>query len=251
MSEATRRMRFGEVEDTIAVEEPLEMRVEGLAAAVTMRTPGDDLDLAIGFLSTEGVIGPDDAMSDLRAIAQISENVVDVRLADGANPSRARSADRALFASSSCGICGKASIDRIVRGRPSPLTAREPTAALLASLPAAFDAAQLHTHTTGCMHAASLFDLAGTILLTREDVGRHNAVDKVIGARIRAGGEFDTLGLVTTSRAGFEVVQKAISVGIALICTMGAPTSLAIELAAESKSVLICWLRPGRAQRYA
>lgn len=270
----TRRITLpGGDEDLIAVEEPLEIRVEGKAAAVTMRTPGDDLDLAIGFLTTEGVLGPDDAMSDVKAMAQVSENVVDVRLSEGVSPTRARSADREFFATSSCGICGKASIERILRGRRDPLHGVEPGDGLLGALPATFDAAQLHTHTTGCMHAAALFradDPGGTILMTREDVGRHNAVDKVIGAWIRErAGPGDThvypawpastqpgalafagLGLVVTSRAGFEVVQKAITVGIGLVCTVGAPTSLAVELATESGCVLISWVRPGRARRY-
>ena len=260
----------GPDEDLVAVEEPLEIRVEGRAAVVTMRTPGDDLDLAIGFLTTEGVLDPDDAMSDVTGMAQVSENVVDVRLADGVSPSRARSADRELYATSSCGICGKASIARILRGRVGPLHGVEPVDGLLAALTATFNAAQLHTHTTGCMHAAALFNAAdpnAAILMVREDVGRHNAVDKVIGAWIlgkaAAGGAdypiwpaspqpdaFAGLGVVVTSRAGFEVVQKAITVGIGLVCTVGAPTSLAVELAADSGCILIAWVRPGRARRY-
>jgi len=255
----TRTARFGGTEDTVVVEEPLEIRVEGQPTAVTMRMPGDDLDLAIGFLATEGVIGPDEPMSDIRAIAQVTENVVDVRLADGVSPSRARSADRTLFASSSCGICGKASIDRILRGRPRaalgptappPGPQLEPTDALLTALAAAFDAAQVYTHSTGCVHAAALFNATGAVVLLREDVGRHNAVDKVLGAHIRADHAFDGLGLVVTSRAGFEVVQKAVTVGIGLVCTLGAPTSLAIEVAAEADCTLVGWLRPGRWRRF-
>lgn len=246
-------VRLPDGEDTLAVEEPLEIRVEGTPTAVTMRTPGDDLDLAIGFLTTEGVIGPDAAMDDVAAIAQISNNVVDVRLADGVSPSRARSADRALFATSSCGICGKASIDRILRGRTQKLKPIEPTDARLIRLTEQFEAAQQHTRTTGCMHAAALFNLDGDILCLREDVGRHNAVDKVIGAwlRRRAEQEFDDIGLAVTSRAGFEVVQKAITVGMALVCTVGAPTTLAVEVAQEAGCALVGWLRPGRARRYA
>ncbi len=240
-------------EDTLAVEEPLEIRVEGIAAAVTMRTPGHDLDLTIGFLTTEGVIGPEDALDDVAAIAQISDNVVDVRLADGVSPARARSADRALFATSSCGICGKASTDRILRGRSTPLIPLVPTDTLLIRLTETFDAAQVHTRTTGCMHAAALFNPQGNILCIREDVGRHNAVDKVIGAwlRQRPESEFDHIGLVVTSRAGFEVVQKAITVGVALVCTVGAPTTLAVEVAQQSGCSLVGWLRPGRSRRYA
>ncbi len=250
MSRATRTILVEGFEDIVAVEEPLEIRVEGKPTAVTMRMPDDDLDLVVGFLTTEGVIGPDDAMADIAALAQISENVVDVRLADGVSPSRARSADRSLYATSSCGICGKASIDRILRGRPGPLVPTEPVPEVLMALATAFEAAQRHTRTTGCAHAAALFDGEGRILVLREDVGRHNAVDKVIGAWLRRDASFDGLGLVVTSRAGFEVVQKAITVGVALVCTLGAPTSLAIEVASQSGCTLVGWLRPDRLRRF-
>ncbi len=252
---ATVRVQLPDGEDTLAVEEPLEIRVNGLPVAVTMRTPGDDLDLALGFLTTEGVLDGRDGLGDVRAMGQVSDNVVDILLADGVSPARARSADRELYATSSCGICGKASIDRILRGRVTPMVPANPTAAFLAAVLSAFDAAQVHTQTTGCMHAAGLFRLdAPAVLVLREDVGRHNAVDKVLGAWLRDPREgelgFELLGLVVTSRAGFEVVQKAIGVGISLVCSAGAPTSLAVDVAREAGCALIGWLRPGRGRRY-
>ncbi len=230
-------------EDDIVAEEPLEIRVEGVAAAVTMRTPGDDLDLAAGFLLTEGVIdGPD----DLRALAVVGENTVDVRLAEGVPAARARSADRALYATSSCGICGKASIDRL-RTHFSGVEGWMPEAHVLAGLPDALRAAQGAFQATGGLHGAALFDAAGRLFDAREDVGRHNAVDKVLGARLRADAlDFAGLGLVVSSRAGFEIVQKALVARMPLVVAMGAPTSLAVEAAAAAGMTLIGWLRPDR-----
>lgn len=253
MNPAVRAFALPDGEDTLAVEEPLEIRVEGQTAAIAMRTPGHDLDLAVGFLAAEGVIGPDDPMDDLAALAQISDNVVDARLADGAAPSRARAADRALFASSACGLCGTESAARLLRRRGRPLRRVDVDPAAIEAVRAAFEAAQVHTHATGCMHAAALYDADGRIVALREDVGRHNAVDKVIGAWLRARPDAgcEGLGLVTTSRAGFEIVQKAVMAGIGAVCTAGAPTSLAVDLARETGCTLVGWLRPGRLRRYA
>src|SRR5687767_15774651 len=139
-----------------------------------MRTPGHDLDLVAGFLLTEGVI---DGIDDVRAMAEVGENTVDVRLAEGVPAARARSADRALYATSSCGICGKASIERLRRG--GTVTRWEPPPALLLALPTRLTAAQVGFGETGGLHGAALFDASGALLVVREDVGRHNAVDKV------------------------------------------------------------------------
>jgi FdhD protein len=234
--------------DTIAVEEPLEIRVEGVAAAITMRTPGDDFDLVIGFLATEGVI---DGIDDVRAIAEVGENTVDVRLAEGVPAARARSADRQMYATSSCGICGKASLDRLVRAaRPGPRW--EPDPAMLATLPEALRALQPGFASTGGLHAAAVFDEHGGLTTLREDVGRHNAVDKVLGARLRAE-EWDWTrrGLLVSSRAGFEIVQKALVSGVPVLCTLGAPTSLAVEAATRGGIALVGWLREDRFTRYA
>jgi FdhD protein len=244
----TYRHPNGPAEDDVCVEEPLELRVEGEPAAITMRTPGDDLDLAAGFLLTEGVIdGPD----DLRALAIVGENTVDARLADGVPALRARSADRAMYATSSCGICGKASIDRL-RRTFDPVVGWLPSDVVLAMLPAALRAAQGTFHQTGGLHAAALFDVSGAVFDVREDVGRHNAVDKVIGARLHADAlDFAGLGLVVSSRAGFEIVQKALVARIPTVVAMGAPSSLAVQAASEAGMTLIGWLRADRWVVYA
>jgi FdhD protein len=229
--------------EELVVEEPLELRVEGQAAAVTMRTPGHDLDLAAGFLLTEGVIdGPD----DIRALATVGPNTVDVRLAEGVPAARARSADRALYATSSCGLCGKASIDRL-RTRFGPVRGWTPAPEVLARLPATLRERQPAFARTGGLHAAALFDATGRLHEVREDVGRHNAVDKVLGARVRADElDFGNLGLLVSSRAGFELVQKALVARVPLLVALGAPSTLAVEAAESAGLTLIAWLHPDR-----
>lgn len=241
--------------EDLVVEEPLELRVEGQPAAVTMRTPGDDLDLAAGFLFTEGVI---DGWDDVAALAALDDpsdprgNTVHVRLAAGVPALRARAADRALFATSSCGVCGKASVDRVLRALP-PLPAWEPPpVAVLLGLPDALRSAQPRFDRTGGLHAAGLFRFDGALELCREDVGRHNAVDKVIGARLRADAVpiSDRL-LVVSGRVGMEIVQKALVARIPGIVSVGPPTSLAVELSRAAGQVLVGFVREGRLNRYA
>ncbi len=221
----------------IAVEEPLELRIEGIAAVLTMRTPGHDLDLAAGFLLGEAVI---DGWDDVRAMAQVAENVVDVRLAEGVPQARARSADRSLFTSSSCGLCGAASLDRL----PHPKARGPgwvPSDAALAAAVSGLTNAMSGFQQTGGVHGAALFGRDGSLLVTREDIGRHNAVDKVIGARLRSDGDCIGLGLVVSSRAGFEIVQKAVAAGVGCLVVFGAATSLAVEAAAAAELPLIGW----------
>jgi FdhD protein len=234
--------------DTLVVEEPLELRVDGIPAAITMRTPGDDLDLAAGFLWTEGVVdGPD----DLRALAVVAENVVDAVLAEGVPHARARAADRALYATSSCGICGKASLERL-RRPTGGVRGWEPSPAVLLALPERLRAHQPVFAETGGLHGAALFDPRGEVLLAREDVGRHNAVDKVLGARLRADAlPLAGLGVVVSSRAGFEVVQKCAAAGVGALVAVGAPSSLAVEAARSVGMGLWAWARGSRATRYA
>ncbi len=246
-SVTVRRVQLGapsaaEAQDDVAAEEPLEIRVEGVPTAITMRTPGDDLDLAAGFLWTEGVI---DGLDDIRGLAMVGENTVDVRLSDGVPAARARSADRAFYATSSCGICGKASIDRL-RRTFGGVRGWMPEPAILAGLGDALRGEQAAFLETGGLHGAALFDATGRLSDVREDVGRHNAVDKVLGARLRADHlDFAESGLLATSRAGFEIVQKALVVGVPLVVTLGAPTSLAVDAAKEAGMTLIGWLRTG------
>lgn len=242
------------VSDWLAVEEPLQIRIEGRPVAITMRTPGDDLDLTAGFLYTEGVI---DGADDLTALAHVDDprdpqgNTVDVLLASGISLEQRTRADRALFASSSCGVCGKASVDRlrVSVGRVRRDFALDP--AVLYRLPAALTDAQAVFGQTGGQHAAGLFAPDGRLEVLREDIGRHNAVDKVIGSRLRRDEvPISDRILLVSGRAGFEIVQKAAVAGIPVLAAVGAPSSLAAQLAEEVGMTLIGFLRDGRYNLY-
>ncbi len=237
--------------DTLAVEEPLELRVGGQALAVTMRTPGHDVELAHGFLLTEGVIASAADVSTARYCAgadadgRQSYNVLDVALADGVAAPEA-GVERNFYTTSSCGVCGKAALDAIrLRTRFSPAddTARVDSS-VLTGLPDALRSAQRVFDSTGGLHAAGLFDTDGATLLVREDVGRHNAVDKVLGAALLA----DRVPLAETvllvsGRASFELAQKAVMAGVSVLAAVSAPSSLAVELAAEEGVTLVGFLR--------
>jgi FdhD protein len=239
--------------DRLAVEEPLEIRVEDHALAVTMRTPGDDLDLAAGFLLTEGVI---EEAADLVALAPLagdpSGNTVVALLAGGveAHLDAVRRATRELYASSACGICGKASLDRVRLAAP-PLRGRvDPDPDVLRALPARL--VQPTFAQTGGLHAAALFSFDGALEVVREDVGRHNAVDKVIGHRLRADRTpIDDRILLVSGRLGFEIVQKARMAGIPVVAGIGAASTLAVDLAADAGMALIGFLRADRYTRYS
>lgn len=241
-------------EDHVAAEEPLEIRIEGRSVAITMRTPGHDLELAAGFLFTEGVIdGPD----DLRAIAHVDDpsdpqgNTVDTVLASGVPAARRSAADRALYASSSCGVCGKASIDRLLVGAPPLSPEWTPDPAVLLALPDRLRKAQAVFDRTGGLHAAALFSPEGELEVLREDIGRHNAVDKVIGWRLREDRvPVDDRILLVSGRAGFEIVQKALVARISVVAAVGAPSSMAVDLAEESGLTLVGFLRDGRYNQY-
>jgi FdhD protein len=238
--------------DTLAGEEPLELRVGGRSLAVTMRTPGADFDLAAGFLVSEGVITRREELVAMRYCAgkdddgQNSLNLLDLTLAPGVAPPDG-SVARAFFTTSSCGLCGKASIDA-VRTRSAFEVADDPlrvTPEFVVSLPGRLGSAQKVFETTGGLHAAGLFDAAsGELLALREDVGRHNAVDKVVGWALREG-RVPLRGtvLLVSGRASFELVQKAIMAGIAMLCAVSAPSSLAADLAEESGMTLVGFLR--------
>ncbi len=237
--------------DTVAAEEPLEIRLSGKPLAVTMRTPGHDFDLVHGFLATEGVItGPDDVAA-LRYCDSVDSdgrntyNVVDVDLAPGIEaPDTAL--DRNFYTSSSCGVCGKASIDAIrtrTRYDVAGDGVRVPLETLLA-LPDRLRAAQEVFEKTGGLHAAGLFTADGELGALREDVGRHNAVDKVIGDGVREG-RLPLAGsvLMVSGRASFELTQKAAMAGIPVLAAVSAPSSLAVELAADVGITLVGFLR--------
>jgi FdhD protein len=233
--------------DLLAVEEPLEIRIGGSPLTVTMRTPGDDIDLAAGFLFGEGLLSPP---VDLRQIRMCDENVADVTLegapGDVARATDARRAQRNFLTTSACGVCGKESIESIrVRSRYD-ITADpvQVSPEVLASLPGRLRDAQRVFASTGGLHAAGLFSADGTLLVLREDVGRHNAVDKVIGWALRAG-RLPLAGhiLLVSGRASFELVQKAWMAGIPVLAAVSAPSSLAAGLAAEAGMTLIGFLR--------
>jgi FdhD protein len=237
--------------DTVAAEEPLEIRLGGAPLAVTMRTPGDDFDLVHGFLATEGVIASAADLAGLRYCNSVDDegrntyNVVDVDLAPGVQaPDTAL--DRNFYTSSSCGVCGKASIDAI-RTRTAHDVAgdavRLPLEVLLA-LPDRLRAAQQVFDKTGGLHAAGLFTAAGQLVALREDVGRHNAVDKVVGDGVRQG-RLPLAGhvLMVSGRASFELTQKAAMAGIPVLAAVSAPSSLAVELARDVGITLVGFLR--------
>jgi FdhD protein len=239
-------------EDVLAAEEPLEIRVGGRSLAVTMRTPGDDVDLAAGFLVSEGVISHGGQFASARFCAgepgtvENTYNVLDVTLAPGVAPPDPALA-REFFMTSSCGLCGKASIDAV--RTKSTYAVRDDQllvdASLLVQFPDRLRAAQAVFEKTGGLHAAALFDgNTGELLVIREDVGRHNAVDKVIGWAVKA----DLLPLrgtvlMVSGRASFELTQKALMAGIPMLAAVSAPSSLAAELATEMGISLIGFLR--------
>jgi len=238
--------------DTLAGEEPLELRVSGRSMAVTMRTPGADFDLAAGFLVSEGVITRTDELVSMRYCAgkTVSDanrfNILDLELGHNVAPPD-ESVARAFFTTSSCGLCGKASIDAVRTRSAFDVHDDElrVTPKMLASLPERLRAAQRVFDKTGGLHAAALFDGASSeLLVLREDVGRHNAVDKVVGWALREG-RLPLRGalLLVSGRASFELVQKAVMAGVPMLCAVSAPSSLAVDLAEESGMTLVGFLR--------
>ncbi|MET7807152.1 formate dehydrogenase accessory sulfurtransferase FdhD [Micromonospora chersina] len=249
-------------QDTLVVEEPLEIRVGAAGPgrrrplAVTMRTPGDDLDLAIGFLLTEGLIRSADDVRTAQLCAGAETpntyNVVDVVLAPGV-PEPATDPARNFYTTSSCGVCGKASIDS-VRTRSQFAVDEDPlavSAELLAALPDRLRAAQRTFDRTGGLHAAGLFTADGELVVLREDVGRHNAVDKVVGWAVREG-RLPLAGhlLLVSGRASFELTQKAWMAGVPLLAAVSAPSTLAADLAEEAGMTLVGFLRGGTMNVY-
>jgi FdhD protein len=244
--------------DALAIEEPLEIRLEYGPAnerktqniSVTMRTPGHDAELAAGFLFTEGIIKVPDTISTVDpcfiACAENKENVIQVKLAEDIIP-ELRSSERNFYTTSSCGVCGKGSIAAIrtvtaftnVEGNDISIGSE-----LLCRLPAILRKNQQVFADTGGLHASALFNAGGELLLVREDVGRHNALDKLIGAALKEDWlPLDKSILLLSGRASFELVQKAAMAGIRIIAAVGAPSSLAVELAQEFNITLVGFLR--------
>lgn len=245
--------------DTLTVEEPLEIRVGGLSLAVTMRTPGNDFDLAIGFLLTEGLIGTAADVNTLMHCQDQGEdglptyNVVDVTLSQGVTPPSTDAA-RQSYISSSCGICGKASIEAITTKRRYAVEhdRAQVDPRVLALMPETLRRHQVVFDRTGGLHAAGLFTAEGELLVAREDIGRHNAVDKVIGWAARE----DRLPLkghvlCVSGRASFELTQKALMAGIPTLAAVSAPSSLAVELATEAGMTLVGFVRDPKMTVYS
>jgi FdhD protein len=257
------RIRDGHVStrpDTLVAEEPLEIRLNGKPLAITMRTPGDDFALAAGFLVSEGVLG---AAADLQNIVYCAGatqdgsntyNVVDVRTAPGVELPDI-SLERNVYTTSSCGLCGKASLDAVRTTARFPIADTPPVRLepeLLASLPDRLRDRQRVFDRTGGLHAAALFDEEGTLLDIREDVGRHNAVDKLVGRALQSGDlPLSRSVLMVSGRASFELAQKAVMAGIPVLAAVSAPSSLAVDLAAETGLTLIGFLRGTSMNVYA
>lgn len=237
--------------ETLAVEEPLEIRVNGTPLTVTMRTPGSDVELAQGFLLTEGLVS---RREDIAAVQYCSGagpdglntyNVLDVTLAQGV-PMPDVDVTRNFYTTSSCGVCGKSSLDA-VRLSSKHAPGDDPLvvdADMLSALPDKLRDRQKVFAATGGLHGAALFDAHGTALVVREDIGRHNAVDKVIGWALESG-RVPLTGtvLLVSGRASFELTQKAVMAGIPLLAAVSAPSSLAVDLAAQSGLTLVAFLR--------
>lgn len=259
------RIRDGAVStrpDTLVAEEPLEIRLNGKPLAITMRTPGDDFALAAGFLVSEGVLGSADELANIVYCAGATDegintyNVVDVRLAPGvAVPDIAL--ERNVYTTSSCGLCGKASLDAVrttarwsVEDPQDAPVRLEPE--VLSAMPDRLREAQRVFDRTGGLHAAGLFTPEGELLDLREDVGRHNAVDKIVGRALQQGRlPLRECVLMVSGRASFELAQKAVMAGIPVLAAVSAPSSLAVDLAAESGLTLVGFLRGSSMNVYA
>ncbi len=238
--------------DELASEEPLEIRVDGRPLSVTMRTPGHDGELAAGFLLSEGLIK---SAADLAAVTSPGReqpcNVIDAQLAPGVAFDVAQ-LTRHVFASSSCGLCGKVTIDAVHQHFPPVAADFQLDATAVLALPARARAAQATFERTGGLHAAAVFDANGELLVLREDVGRHNAVDKVLGYGLLNGLlPFDRHVLLVSGRSSFEIMQKALAGRIPIVAAISAPSSLAVQFADASGQTLIGFLRDGRMNVYS
>jgi FdhD protein len=231
------------IEDELAIEEPLEIRVDGEALVVTMRTPGEDEELAIGFLAGEGLIASPGDVESVGPTADFAANTIDVRTTNGLR--RDPSQERRFYLTSSCGVCGKGALEFVRVEAPPPAEPAPLDPGLVARAPERARAEQTAFDRTGGLHATALFAPDGELVVLREDVGRHNAMDKAIGAVLLAG-HFPLPGMVAclSGRASFELVQKAALAGLAGIVAVGAPSSLAVELARE-RGMLLCGFAKG------
>ncbi len=248
--------------DHVATEEPLEIRLDAggrrQVVAVTMRTPGADFELAVGFLFAEGVIaGRDDVRritfcTDPDVDGEQRHNIVNVELAGGVAPDL-RSLERHFFTTSACGVCGKATLDALeVRGCATRTGGPAVAVQVLYALPERLRGGQGVFDSTGGLHAAGLFDTAGELVAIREDVGRHNALDKLVGWAVLEGRvPLDDHLLLVSGRSSYEILQKAIVAGLPMVCGISAPSSLAVDLAERFGVTLVGFLRDRRCNVYA
>ena len=251
--------------DRVAVEEPLEIRLDYVAEgkrvarsiSITMRTPGDDASLAVGFLLTEGILHDPGDVQGVNPCGPAAgplalHNVIRVELREGVAVDLNR-LERHFYTTSSCGVCGKTSLEALAMGNVAPFAVKLPwiSAATMHGLPQRLRRAQAVFDRTGGLHAAALFNAAGELLALREDVGRHNAVDKLLGAEFLAGRvPLADRGILVSGRASFELMQKALMAGIPLLAAVRHPSSLAVELAERFNMTLIGFLRDGRFNIY-
>ncbi len=233
--------------DFLVVEEPLEIRLNGQALSVTMRTPGEDKELVRGFLYTEQII---QKLEEILMCESTAPNIVEVRVPEAILEGKCWL--RNFYASSSCGVCGKASIDQLKITRPVAKSSFCIELGHLYNVPTRMRKAQKIFEQTGGLHGAALFDSFGEIVTLREDVGRHNAVDKVIGwAMVSKKIPISDFGLFVSGRTSFEIMQKAIAAGISLVAAVSAPSSLAVELAREYRVTLLGFVRGKSLNVYA
>lgn len=236
-------------QDSLAAEDPLEIRVDGKPLTVTMRTPGNDIELAAGFLLTEGIIESRDQLAGIRAVmtdGTVKSNLVEVQLQNSQFESE--ELQRNFFAASSCGICGKASIDAIRnRSLHAPNGDFRVSPEVLCGLPEMLRGEQQVFERTGGLHAAALSDAQGKLIALREDIGRHNAVDKLAGwALLQDQLPLNSSIMVVSGRGGFEIIQKALAAGVPVVASVSAPSSLAVRLARELGLTLVGFLRGHR-----
>jgi FdhD protein len=250
--------RLQNLDDQLAIEEPLEIKMKYLSegrqieknVSITMRTPGNDDELACGFLFTEGIIRNSD---DIKGATQYSENSISIELNENIKPIENK-LERNFYTTSSCGVCGKASIDAIATVSNYKINNRfqKVDPAILVSLPEKLSKQQEIFKSTGGLHASALFDHSGSFIDLREDVGRHNALDKLIGSMLlKKTMPLDDTILLLSGRASFELIQKASMAGIPVVVAIGAPSSLAVDLAKESGITLIGFLRGEKYNLYS
>ena len=244
----------GPCADEVVIEEPLEIRVEGAPVAIAMRTPGQDVELAAGWLLSEGIAN---SVADIAAIVPRPGGdgqraaMVDVMLRDPSRFDAARHR-RSLVSNASCGLCGAATVDQVLRDFSELRSPFRIPANLLSAMPALLSAQQGAFRRTGGLHACGLFDENGNLLALREDVGRHNALDKLLGRALLDGLLPLSQHVVFLSgRVSFEMMQKALAAGVPVVGAIGAPSSLAIELAAKSGQALAAFIRGGTMNVYA